>query len=104
VEVGLKSTSGMGLPIYIPRYKVTLIKKDNQIFLMYKDQSWAHRSYKLSEGSKAMSDLWFSEWKKMNVCRAMSEFSKKRVCASLKAIARFKRACKHFEQFALWAM
>ena len=32
-------------------------------------QSWAHRSYKLSERSKAMSDLWFSEWKKMSVER-----------------------------------
>ena len=33
------------------------------------NQSWAHRSYKLSERSKAMSDLWFSEWKKMSVER-----------------------------------
>jgi hypothetical protein len=32
-------------------------------------QSWAHRSYKLSERSKAMSDLWFSEWKTMSVER-----------------------------------
>ncbi len=32
-------------------------------------QSWAHRSYELSERSKAMSDLWFSEWKKMSVER-----------------------------------
>ncbi len=32
-------------------------------------QSWAHRSYILSERSKAMSDLWFSEWKKMSVER-----------------------------------
>ncbi len=32
-------------------------------------QSWAHHSYKLSERSKAMSDLWFSEWKKMSVER-----------------------------------
>jgi hypothetical protein len=32
-------------------------------------QSWAHRSYKLSERSKAMSDLCFSERKKMSVER-----------------------------------
>ncbi len=32
-------------------------------------QSWAHRSYKLSERSKAVSDLWFSERKKMGVER-----------------------------------
>ncbi len=32
-------------------------------------QSWAHRSYILSERSKAMSDLWFSERKKMSVER-----------------------------------
>ncbi len=32
-------------------------------------QSWAHRSYELSERSKSMSDLWFSEWKKMSVER-----------------------------------
>ncbi len=34
-----------------------------------KRQSWAHRSYKLSERSKAMSDPWFSERKKMSVER-----------------------------------
>jgi hypothetical protein len=32
-------------------------------------QSWAHRSYILSERSKAMSDLWFAERKKMSVER-----------------------------------
>ncbi len=32
-------------------------------------QSWAHRSYILSKRSKAMSDLWFSERKKMSVER-----------------------------------
>ncbi len=34
-----------------------------------KRQSWAHHSYKLSERSKAMSDLCFSERKKMSVER-----------------------------------
>ena len=36
---------------------------------MSKRQSWAHRSYKLSERSKAMSDPWFSERKEKSVER-----------------------------------
>ncbi len=37
------------------------------VWICRKGQSWAHRCYKLSERSKAMSDLWFSEWRKMSV-------------------------------------
>ena len=54
-------------------------------------QCWAHRSYKLSKRSKAMSDLWFSEWKKMSVERWAN--CQKRVRTSLKAITQCKWAC-----------
>ncbi len=44
------------------------LKEKNHLSTTHK-QSWAHRSYKLSERSKAMSDRWFSEWKIKSVER-----------------------------------
>ncbi len=59
-------------------------------------QSWAHRSYKLSERSKAMSDLWFSERKKMSVERWAN-------CQNKEFAHRSKRSLSLKER-AFWAV
>jgi len=59
-------------------------------------QSWAHRSYKLSERSKAMSDLWFSEWKKMSVERWAN-------CQKKEFAHRSKRSL-NLKERAFWAV
>jgi hypothetical protein len=59
-------------------------------------QSWAHRSYKLSERSKAMSDLWFSEWKKMSVERWVN-------CQKKEFAHRSKRSL-NLKERAFWAV
>ena len=61
-----------------------------------KMQSWAHRSYKLSERSKAMSDLWFSEWKKMSVERWAN-------CQKKEFAHRSKRSL-NLKERAFWAV
>ncbi len=64
--------------------------------VMYKCQSWAHRSYKLSEHSKVMIDLWFSEWKKMSVERWAN--------CQKKEFANFPKRSLNLKERAFWAV
>ncbi len=73
----------------------------NSECILYNNQSWAYRSYKLSERSKAMSDLWFSERKKMSVER-WANCQKKEFAHRSKRSLNLKSV--HFEHLALWAM
>jgi hypothetical protein len=68
----LQKQTGLGQIFFfknIIRESKPYIKHDNYGDFHYLYQSWAHRSYILSERSKAMSDLRFSEWKNMSVER-----------------------------------
>ncbi len=65
-------------------------------------QSWAHRSYKLSERSKAMSDPWFSERKEKSVERRANCKRKEFADRSKRSVNLKERSAKpHFELFAL---
>ncbi len=65
-------------------------------------QSWAHRSFELSDRSKAMSDPWISERKEKNVERRANCQKKEFADRSKRSLSLKERSAKpHFEQFAL---
>ena len=70
--------------------------------LMPKQQSWAHRSFELSDRSKAMSDPWISERKEKSVERRANCQKKEFADRSKRSLNSKERSAKpHFEQFAL---
>jgi hypothetical protein len=65
-------------------------------------QSWAHRSFELSDRSKAMSDPWISERKEKSVERRANCQKKEFADRSKRSLNLKERSAKpHFEQFAL---
>jgi hypothetical protein len=69
---------------------------------LYSGQSWAHRSFELSDRSKAMSDPWFSERKEKSEERRANCKKKEFADRSKRSLNWKERSAKpHFEQFAL---